>query len=308
MKPYAVGEPLILQHIARGKTLRQGMMHDGLGLGLANLGAGKIFYVDGNAGNNNNSGVIPTEPWKTIKHALTKCVDYRNDYILVLDHYQETFPISVNKASVHIIAIAPYTVAPLMPMVYLTASGDTTIFNIAADFVEIAGFEFGAGASHGGIEWTATKGYGWIHDCAFGRMQTGQDGIKVPAGFDAVEMVISDCIFGSGLTRHGIFIDHNMTRGLIQDNIFRAVTGAAINVDQMSNGIIRRNRFMLPSDLTGGAITLAAAVAGVYVSENQANFGGTDSMANIPWVVTGGAGDGVTFDNNKTAGVVDYPA
>jgi len=312
MKPYAVGEPLILQHIARGKTLRQAMLHDGLGLGLASLGKGQIFYVDGNAGSNNNSGVIPTSPWKTIKHALTKCVAFRNDYILVLDHYQETFPIVVNVDSVHIIGIGGYNVAPYQPMVWLTASGDTTIFNIIADYFEIAGFEFGSGASYGAIEWTGSKGYGWIHDNAFGRMQTGLDGIQVPATFDPPQMLIGpNNVFGPGLTRDGIRVDHNMTRGIIEDNLFLSVPGIGINIPgSFALGTIRRNKFKLPSDTGGKAITLSAT-AGTgegFVEDNDANFGATNAMGNIPWVVTGGAADTVTFDNNKRGGVVVFPA
>jgi len=274
--------------------------------GMGRRPMGNFFYVDGNAGSDTSvsQGKSPATPFKTIAHALDQCTDYHDDYIIVLDHYVETFPISVDVASVHIIAAGPYNIG--WPMVYLTSASDCC-FQIAADFVEIAGFEFGSGASNAAIEWTATKGYGRIHHCSFGRMQTGQDGIKNNAPYDAVEMIIDHCIFGPGLTRYGIFLDHNMTRGLIEDNIFQKVTNIAIKVDQMADGIIRRNRFMLPSDTAGYAITLAAACSGMYISENQANFGGTDSMGTVPWVVTGGAGDGNTWDNNKTAGVVDYP-
>lgn len=267
---------------------------------------GNKFYVNGNTGSDGYTGKAKKNPMKTIKAALAKCVDYHNDYIIVLDHYQETFPISVDKASVHIIAMGPYNVG--QPMVYLAAAS-TPVFNIAADYVEIAGFEFGSGGSNGAIEWTGSKGHGLIRGCVFGRMQTGQDGINVPSPFDAVEMTIRGCLFGSGLTRDGIRIDHNMTRGIIEDCYFRRVTGVGINVPgQMANGIIRRNKFALPANTTGAAITLSAACSGVFVEDNDAQHGDQAAMAAIPWVVTGGSGDANCFDNNKKGGVVAFPA
>lgn len=280
-------------------------------IGFGGLGqlSGDMFFVNGNSGAD-GYGVQSRNwkyPMKTIAATLDLCTANNNDYIIVLDHYQETFPISVDVASVHIIAAGPYNFS--QPMVWLTASSDTSIFDIAADYVEIAGFEFKAGATHGAIEWTASKGYGLIRNCVFGRMQTGQDGINVPAGIaDATEMVIEDCIFGPNLTRDGIRIDHNMTRGIIQNNLFLAVPGIGINItSQMAAGVIRNNRFMLPSDTAGKAITLTTACAGIYVSDNRANFGDTDSMGTIPWV-DGGTGDANTWDNNLTSGAVDYPA
>lgn len=276
------------------------------GIGYGSVQQGGNYWVDGSSGSATNSGKNPDSPISTIAAALDLCTGYNDDYIWVNDYYSSTGAISLDVASAHVIATGPYNVG--QPMVYVTPSGDTPAFYIAEDFVELAGFEIKGGATAGGIEWSATKGYGRIHNCVFGRMQTAQDGIRVTAPYDAVEEIIEDCIFGSGITRYGIFIDHNMTRGIIRNNIFRAVTNIAINVDQMANGMIIGNRFMLPSDTAGYAITLAAACSGVYVADNNANFGGTDSMAQIPYAVTGGAGDGVTFDNNKTAGVVDYPA
>jgi len=265
---------------------------------------GDKYYVNGNTGSDGYSGKNKKNPMKTIKAALAHCVNDHDDYIIVLNHYQETFPITVNKSMVHIIALNVG-----QPMVWLTASGDTAIFNIEADFVEIAGFEFGAGANHAAIEFTASKGYGLIRDCVFGWMQAGQDGIRVVAPFEAAETTIENCMFGNNLTRDGIRIDHAMTRGLIQNNIFRRVTGVGINVPgQITLGTIRNNKFALPSNTAGKAITLSADNSGVFVEDNDANHGDQAAMATIPWVVTGGAADANCFDNNKVGGVVAFPA
>ena len=264
---------------------------------------GKIYYVNGNTGSDGYTGESKVTPMKTIKAALAKCVSGRDDYIIVLDHYQETFPITVDKSMVHIIGLKVG-----QPMVWLTASSDTAIFNVEEDFVEIAGFEFGAGATHAAIEFTASKGYGCIRDCVFGWMQAGQDGIRVVAPYEAAETIIENCFFGNNLTRDGIRIDHAMTRGLIQDNLFRSVPGIGINVvSQITLGTIRRNKFMLPSDSAGKAITLGANNSGVFVEDNDANFGHGDAMLQIPWVDSAG-GDANTWDNNKRGGVVVFPA
>jgi len=269
--------------------------------------AGDIFYVNGNTGLDTNPGTRDL-PFLTIAHALTRCVAGHDDYIIVLDHYQEVFPIVVGTARVHIIGLNVG-----QPMVWLTNIIDTAIFNIEADFVEIAGFEFGSGATHAAIEFTdfvTERGYGRIHHCVFGWIQTGQDGIWVPATAEAAETIIEECFFGNGLTRDGIRIDHAMTRGLIQDNLFRSVPGIGINVtSQITLGTIRRNKFMLPADVAGSAITLSAACEHAFVEDNDANFAGAAAMAQIPWVVTGGvAATTNCFDNNKRGGVVVFPA
>lgn len=291
--------------LGRGFSELKGMktyldeLWDAVGVGL---GAGRILYVDGNAGSDGYSG-LPDYPLKTILKAQTLSEDGRGDYIIVLNHYQETFPITITKSLLHIIALNVG-----QPMVWLTASADTAIFEIEADFVEIAGFEFGAGASHAAIEFTASKGYGRIHHNVFGWMQAGQDGIKVVAPFEAAETIIERNLFGNSLTRDGVRIDHAMTRGLIQKNIFRSVPGIGINVvSQISLGTIRKNEFMLPSDVAGKAITLGANNTGVFVVDNEANFGDTDSMVAIPYVDGGGA-DVNTWSNNKRNGAVVNPA
>jgi len=266
-----------------------------------------VFYVDGNAGSDSDEGTDPNFPLLTIATALGKCTSWKYDYIMVLAHYQETWPVTINKAGVRILGTAWNGITNM----WLTPSGDTAIFEIEEDEVEIAGFEFGAGAAHGAIEFTATKGYGHIHHNAFGWMQTSRDGIWVIAPFDAAGSLIECNRFGNNLSRDGVRIDHNMTRGEIMDNIFRDVTGIGIDCTaSLALAMIGRNQFKLPSDTGGKAITLSA-VAGTeetYVFDNEANFGGSNDMGNNPYVVTGGVADTVTFDGNRRNGTVVNPA
>lgn len=264
---------------------------------------GRVFYVDGNGGNNGNEGTDPQFPLLTILQALSLCTTWKNDYIIILDHYQETWPVTINKARVHIIGIANVG----LPNLWLTKSSDTAIFEIEEDETEIAGFEFGAGASHAGIELTAAlKGYGHIHDCLFGWMQTGQDGIRDVDLVDAPAMLIERCRFGNFLTRDGIRIEYNMTRGEIWNNVFRSMAGVGINIlNAMALGIIGSNVFKLTGNTAGQAITIAAAAAAgeLFIVDNDANYGRI-SMGNVPYVVTGGAGDGITWCNNRRNGSV----
>ena len=71
-------------------------------------GAGNVFWVDGINGNNANSGTRPDQPWLTITYALTQCVNEHNDYIMVLDAWQEPAAVDINVTRVHIIGLANY--------------------------------------------------------------------------------------------------------------------------------------------------------------------------------------------------------
>lgn len=232
-------------------------------------GIGKVFYVWGGGGDDSQEGTDPNFPLNTIATAIGKCSNSKNDYIFVLDHYQETFPISVSVSYVHILGL----MSP--PAVWLTASGSTSIFSIAADGFEIAGFEFGAGSTSAAIEWGASKGYGTIHDCFFGWMQAGRDGINVTS-YEAAGTIIENCWFGSNITRDGIRIAAAMTRGAIRNNIFRRVPGIGINVTvSMSQGQILDNTFSLDDDVNGEAISLidAGSEGKIMVFGNRAANG-----------------------------------
>jgi len=240
---------------------------------------GNVFFVDGIAGDNGNDGDNPASPWETIAYALSQCTNDHDDYIIILDCYQQdTFPVSINKSRVHIIGLdVENGKYPRM-----NASGDTAIFTLDADYCEIARLSLNAGASHGAIEWTGSHGRGAIRYCWFGETGAGLYGIYVPATFDAPEMLVEGCRFGAGLTSDGIRIAHNMTRGIIRECTFRP-QGIGINVtNDMAVGWILDNRFLCASDANGQAITLAAASAGVFVDGNSAHIGNT-IMTNNPY-------------------------
>lgn len=246
------------------------------------FGAGKVFFVDKTYGSDGHDGDNPARPLYSIAHALSLCVSGRNDYILVLDAWQQdTFPISVNKSRVHIIGVGTDGGYPGM-----APPGDTAIFTIDAVAVEIARLSLGAGVSHGAIEFSGANGYGAIHDCWFGEAGAGLYGIYIPGIVDAAEELIQNCRFGAAITSDGIRIAHNATRSVIRDCLFRPL-GIGINVTaHMTLGWILSNRFVCSSVLAGTAITLTNT-DGIFIDDNRAQIGKT-VMGVIPYV-DGGA-------------------
>jgi hypothetical protein len=250
--------------------------------------AGRIFFVAA-AGNNTNNGVDPGTPWATITYALTQCVANRGDYIIVMNNTspnEPAWPIAINVQAVHIIG----RWGEAYPSPTLVPTTNNAVFQLNTDWVEIAGFELGAGAAHGCIESPAgpsTNGHWWIHHCAFGyivALTTGQDGFWGHNTHDAPQCVIEDCIFGSALTRDGIRIEGNATRSIFRNNIFRLVTGIGIHCIQNGSdiGAILDNNFKCPDNAAGEAITMELGVGNAMISGNRAGQAAA-AMGNNPY-------------------------
>lgn len=269
------------------------------------IGAGKVFWVNtaANGGDDGNVGTRPDQPFETIIYALTQCVSERNDYIMVIDDWQEATTITVNKTRVHIIGLANYlrpnTNNPLVCLNSVT--NDFPIFTVSAlsNNSEIAGFALGGGATEAGIENVAgTPMNLHIHDCVFGHSFSGntpQDGIRI--GLNATNIRIEHCIFlgtpgGKGLiTRDGIrwSCGGDPLNGNIENNQFKALPGVGINfaaIGAATGGItIKDNVISCESDKQGAAITLCANTRGFLVVGNKALYGAaTAAMANNPYL------------------------
>lgn len=249
---------------------------------------GDVIYVDGN-GPDTNSGLRPDRPVASFLRALSLCTNDRNDTIVVLDYWAaatEEWPIVVDKSMVSIIGV------PLAGAMWpqINPVGDFAGFSITAAGVEICNLSVNGGAGHGAIEIAAAIWGSEIHHCWFGEMGTAQDGIRGVAPFDAIYLKVWGCRFGAGLTRDGVRLDHNATRGMIgapglESNWFRGIPGIAINVvNQFSQGGIFDNRISMPADTAGDAITLAAGAVGIHVDGNSASFGETAAAHNNPYL------------------------
>ena len=278
-------------------TTAQEAEKKGRALGMPEmLAEGNVFWVDGVSGDDSQDGLAPNKPLKKIDTALGLCSNDNNDYIFVLDCYQQdTFPIVVDVTKVHIIGI----VNKSNRYAVMAPSGDTAIFTISGtgNDCEIAGFDLSAGAAHGSIELNNPIGI-HIHDCLFGCNQAGgtpQDGIIAETGqYNPIHGVIENCKFyGTGnssngkLTRDGIRGTgggaanwKNMT---IRNNIFLGIPGIGIDLDRAQGAMILDNRFALDANTAGAAITLGAATTGCFIDGNHANFGKTAMAAN-PYV------------------------
>jgi len=243
---------------------------------------GNIFFLDGIAGVDTNHGRSLYFPLLTYTEALLQCVNDNNDYIIVLDYWSpgtETWPIAVNKSMVHIIGLEFESVnwAVVVP------GGDNPSFNVTAHYVEIAHLEIGAGATMGAIHVGSGAGIWGLnaHHCSFGWSHTtGQDGIRNPAGGDAPYLNAYACRFGQGLTRDGIRIEHNATRGRLgvpgkPSNIFDRVGGIGIHVTgpAVLEGVFD-NRHILAADVAGGAITfINPGSSQAFIDGNRCGFG-----------------------------------
>lgn len=256
---------------------------------------GRVYYVDGINGNNGNSGITPDAPWATITFALTQCANDRGDYIIVLDHWQEV--VAINVTRVHIIGASRN---PNHSFVQLNAVGDTAIFTVTAlsNHCEIAGFSFGGGATHAGIENAGGTPMGlYIHDCQFGHAFAGdtpQDGIRVE--INATNIRIEKCSFygnaGEGtITRDGVRFQGggNPLNGVIFDNQFLDIPGVGVNFVTVAAGhggiTIKDNVFACDADTQGSAICLGANCAGFLCAGNKALFGDvTAGMITNPYL------------------------
>lgn len=281
----------IIARCAAGLTLRQALLRDGL-MG----GVGNVYYVDGNSGSDSASGEWPDDPLKTITAALAKCVANHDDYIYVIDGWnQDGGVITVSTHRVHIIGVGNN----LSPYVMQAATGSAHIFHVTGDYVEIAGFAMGGGAtSYGGINCHGSLGL-WIHDCFFGDADVGDTpayGILCAPGTVNAYMLIENCIFaGSGgtsqgkISAYGIYAaGTNICRGtVVRNNIFGQLPTAAMLFANMYGGFILDNKIACDADTAGAGITMSGST-GCLIAGNMANYGKTDMSAN-PFVDSGSA-------------------
>jgi len=259
---------------------------------VAGYGCGNFYYVDGYNGSDTNSGYTPDNPFLTITKAISMCVAFNHDYVIVMRYPSaaaagEVRPIALNVETMHFIGCNANGASPLA---WIAPAVDTAGIVISANAIEVAGFDVRGGATHGCIENSGAVWRAHIHHCEFGWVGAGQDGIRLTGAVDPPHWLIEHNRFGKNVTRDGIYITHNSTRSVIRNNVFRRVPGIAIDViNNMDAGGIYDNKFFLPSNTAGKAITLSAAATEVNVDGNHATFGDT-AMAADPYVDGAGAG------------------
>ena len=249
---------------------------------------GKVFYVDtyGPEASVNAEGTDPNRPLTTILAALDKCLADQNDYIMVLDCYDaDSEPIVINKTRTHIIGI---NTGPMSQYCVLVPGGDTAVFQIpsAGAHCEIAGFNIGAGANRGGIQFQGSPHSVWIHHNIFGHEFPGPETPKYGIEADTsptgvVHSVFEDNVFyGTTGTGFGKIDSMGMilygTKGcVVRRNTILGVPGSAMQITDALGMAILDNKIAMGADTAGYGIKLLGCV-GCWIDGNHIAFGETD--------------------------------
>lgn len=247
----------------------------------ASRNMGKVFFVDGAGGSSSNNALSPATPLDKIESALALCTNGGHDYIFVTDYWDnDAFPITVSKTCVHIIGMGNNRFSLVNMSWCAMASGAAATFELtaASHYCEIAGFQPTANTSYPCIKVSAGVQGAWIHGNSFGSQVVTKYGIQVDGG-DLANSLVEDNIFGnyqSPLSADGI-VGGSITGTIIKNNLFIRCAGIGINVGGQPLAILD-NRFHLPSDDAGKAITLTTT--GCFIDGNHANFGDADMSAN----------------------------
>lgn len=275
---------------------------------------GKIIHVNGDASLGDDRagmGFKPEAALLTIEAALDLCRNGKHDYILVQDCYnQETFPITVDKTTVHIIAMGVGQLARLsMPWAVLS-SGAAAVFELtaASHYCEIAGFQMGADGSHPCILVSAGVVGPWIHHNALATQIATQDGILVDGG-DLANGLVEWNLFGKALTRDGIR-SGSISELIIQDNIFSRYGGIGLNIGGEPYAVLR-NKFYRGWSAIGAAAGWAITMVGAncMFEDNHASESG-DVPTNNPYKDTSTGVPGTTknaWGLNHSGALSRYP-
>ena len=262
---------------------------------------GNVFYVN-YGGDDTNDGLTPSRPFLTLTAAVAACTSDRHDLIVVLNWWlNEVCPIVLDKRMITIVGALSGSVA--QPAIQIAADGDTDVFTFSERDIAIHNFILVAGATGAGVGYTAGAGMvrQGVYNCEF---FTGQDGVRsLAVTAPANNCCVKDCTFiGSGLTRDGIRLAGNSAFWQLENNLFDALPGIGINViGGEGAGRILDNRFMLPSNTQGKAITLGGTCVRWMVDGNTANYGVTTMVANPYEDSSGGAGNNWLTNWNGTA-------
>ena len=253
---------------------------------IAGASLGNVYYVDGIAGADTNSGLTPDHPLLTIAAALALCVNDHNDTIVLLDYYnlEGGAAVTVDKSKVTIVGAEGGCKDRSWTCLHATA--DTACLTIAANDVRIHQLYFDAGASHGGIEFSGGVCRIGIYDCYFG---TGAYGVYDNTGGVAFSLEVANCFFQQSLTGHSLYINDDPAHCFFHHNYFDQAQGDAINIVQGGGDRVCDNTIACGADAQGRGITLGASVTRCLCARNVANFGDTD-MATNPFEDGAGAG------------------
>lgn len=262
-------------YIMRKGVSALGDLVDGLGAKV-DPAAGKVLFVNGvswgngfTAGNDANSGESLDDPLYTIAKAISLCTNEGNDYIYLLDYWQNdtTWPISVNVDGLSIIGI---NWRPFRPWPILSSSGNYPCFDIVASTILIDSVGLYPTAGYPGITFDDGVKNVHINRCEF---EQGSYGIQLAAGDMSFGLGITNCRFLATLSSGGILIDDDPAFCVIDGNSFDQNTGDAIAVTAGAGHVITNNMFAMKAATSGLSITLSSAVSRAFVNGNHSAYG-----------------------------------
>lgn len=183
---------------------------------------GDTWYVDGDGGLTTNTGKTPDTALSTIGAALDLAGD--NDTIIVKAGniaYAEP-GLEITQDGLRLIGCQQHP--GMFWGAYISGTTDH-LLKVNANAVEIAGLTFyNAGDSYSAVYWAEnTSTYqGYIHDCSFHGVNTGEYGIYNEIASDPGELVIQHCYF---MDYDTAAINYYSSFGVIEDCIFEVPTG-----------------------------------------------------------------------------------
>ena len=262
---------------------------------LASRTGGQVFFVDGTDGSDDvdNPGTSYYSPVLTITRANALCTASHGDIVQILKNSpssppgDETFPVALNKQGMILRGTLGARGGMLSDSGFGSDEQNVAAIEVGAHYITIEDLYLGVdnlGSTGGIVEFNGTNSYfgTTIRRCTFETQYIPAYGIYVI--YDQPYLLVEDCVFGrydiAGYTTAGIYIG-NLTAGMLRRNVFNACAGIGISAGaQASNFSILDNRFSLPSDTVGKAITLANGSSGIYVNGNCAAFGIVDPTTN----------------------------
>ena len=244
--------------------------------GKGDPAAGKVLFVNGvdwangfTEGNDGNSGESVDDPLATITQAISLCTNEGNDYIYVLDYWQNeaSWPIAVNVDGLSIIGV---NWRPMRPWPIVASSGNYPCFDITASTIVIRDMGLYPTAGYAGITFDDGCKNVWIDRCEFIQ---GSYGVQLASGDMSFGLAVTNCHFIASLTSGGITIQDDPAFCFIDGNWFDRLTGDCINVLQGAGHFITNNYFSLKANSAGLAITLGSGVSRTFVGNNYAAYG-----------------------------------
>lgn len=207
---------------------------------------GDVFCVKPYSGDDNNSGLSPIDPLKTLAAAYAKCTADKNDIVLLYaesntsanttDYQAST--LTWGKSFTHLVGIGPQLVVSQRSRITSKASTvvspvvDFTAYGCHVENIQISNGYNNASALLAGRVTGQRNFFKNVHFALVGgstQSATGAAALKIDAG---AENVFKNCVFGADTIEldadaTGILFDTNATRNWFEDCMFNMYISAA---------------------------------------------------------------------------------